>query len=116
MHKPFRYAQIAHRIEPVFMTYYADHFNTHYHRVANAGNVKSNQVFQLINPLHAQKLSYYCSENLIPLYRVVDYVNDNSMLVVNKTSLDYFRQRRNQYEEEELLGYCAGQLNYCGAR
>jgi hypothetical protein len=37
------------------------------------------------------------------------------MLIVNKTALDYHRQHRNQYEEEELLGFCSSEVNYCGA-
>lgn len=37
------------------------------------------------------------------------------MLVTDKNQLDRYRKKRNQYGEEELLGYCSSEIDYCGS-
>ncbi|KAI6179059.1 hypothetical protein M3Y98_00569400 [Aphelenchoides besseyi] len=57
----------------------------------------------------------FCRKRSIALYKVIDFVEKNTILVTNITLLEEYRNNRNRYEVESILGYCSLLHLYCGA-
>ncbi|KAI6221601.1 hypothetical protein M3Y95_00979400 [Aphelenchoides besseyi] len=112
VNETLRYVQITSRLRPIYSFYYEAKTNTDYQLTSRT---KSKHVFNLLNPLHMHEMDGFCRKRSIALYKVIDFVEKNTILVTNITLLEEYRKNRNRYEVESILGYCSSLQLYCGA-
>jgi hypothetical protein len=115
--RPLRYAQISPRLVPIFSSRSQDNRDVTVQLDPNP-NFHSTQphlLGKLVSPLQHRQLDYYCKKHLVPLYRIRDLKHKNAFLTTDLKDVQAYRNDRDHYTEENLLGYCTKVQGYCGA-